>query len=82
VLAGAVKADSALQHELLGEPRVGRARLAARDRDIDRGRNRVDELVAGERRLQAKRRAWSTFGDLAQVEVSGRRVGPPVDAAA
>lgn len=56
--------------------------IAARDRDVDCGRDRIDQPVAGERRLQAKRRALNALGDLDQVQVDRRGIGPPIDAAA
>ena len=57
-----------------------RACVAARDRDVDGGRDGVDQPVAGQGALKAERGAGDAFGDLDQVYVSGWRVGPAVDA--
>src|SRR5262249_21784767 len=59
-------------------PRVA----AAWDRDVNGGRDRVEEAVAGQRRLPAQRCPGGAFGDLDQVRVGGRRIGPAVDASA
>ncbi len=59
-----------------------RSAAAARDCDVDRRRNGVDEAMAGERRLQAERGERNALGDLDQVGVRGGCVRPAVDATA
>jgi hypothetical protein len=58
-----------------------RSRLTAWDGDVDGGGDRVDEAMPSERCLQAQRGAGHPLGDLDQIKVSQRGVGPPVDAA-
>ncbi|MCL4446291.1 MAG: hypothetical protein M1134_05405 [Actinobacteria bacterium] len=57
------------------------ASASSGDRDVDGGGNGVDQFMASESGLQTQRGMWDTLGDLDQVRVGGRRVGPAVDAA-
>ena len=53
-------------------------RITARDRDVDGNWDGIDEPMASESRLQAESGAGNTFGDLDQVVICHRRVGPPI----
>jgi hypothetical protein len=59
-----------------------RASASSGDGDVDGGRNGVDQAVASERALQAQRGVRDALGNLDQIGVGGRRIGPAVDATA
>lgn len=63
-----------------GRPQRG-AGAATRYRDINRGGDRVDKAVPGQRGLQAQRRPGNPFRDLHQVIVGRRGVRPAIDPA-
>jgi hypothetical protein len=69
----AVPADRGVQRRSAG---------AARQRDVDLGRDVVYELVPGQRRTQAQRGPRCAGGDGLQVVVAAGEVGPLVQAAA
>jgi hypothetical protein len=56
--------------------------VAACNRDFRGKWNRVDEAVPNKGALETERSSGRAFGDLDEIEVGERSIGPPIEAAA